>query len=45
LLGIPTEGVVASNHAKGGMGPPSFKDAKLAFAGAAAELRPHMGYY
>jgi uncharacterized protein (DUF2141 family) len=25
LFGIPTEGVVASNHARGFMGPPSFK--------------------
>lgn len=45
FFGIPTEGVVASNHAKGGMGPPSFKDAKFAFSGAATELRLTMGYY
>jgi uncharacterized protein (DUF2141 family) len=44
LFGIPTEGVVASNHAKGFMGPPSFKDAKFAFAGAGMQLRLRMGY-
>jgi uncharacterized protein (DUF2141 family) len=44
LFGIPTEGVVASNHAKGFMGPPSFKDAKFSFPGAATQLRLRMGY-
>jgi uncharacterized protein (DUF2141 family) len=44
LLGIPTEGVVASNHAKGFMGPPKFRDAKFAFSGEAKELRLKMGY-
>jgi uncharacterized protein (DUF2141 family) len=44
LFGVPTEGVVASNHAKGFMGPPSFRDAKFWFAGAATELRLKMGY-
>jgi uncharacterized protein (DUF2141 family) len=44
LFGIPTEGVVASNHAKGFMGPPSFKDAKFSFAGAGTQLRLRMGY-
>ena len=29
LLGIPTEGVGASNNAKGSFGPPKFKDAKF----------------
>lgn len=43
-FGIPTEGMVASNHAKGFMGPPSFKDAKFSFPGAATELRLKMGY-
>ena len=28
-MGIPREGVVASNNAKGSMGPPSFKDASF----------------
>ncbi len=44
FLGIPTEGTVASNNAKGTMGPPSFKDAKFVFAGAPAELRLTMNY-
>jgi uncharacterized protein (DUF2141 family) len=44
LFGIPTEGVVASNQAKGFMGPPSFKDAKFWFPGTPAELRLKMRY-
>jgi uncharacterized protein (DUF2141 family) len=44
LFGIPTEGVVSSNHAKGFMGPPSFKDAKFSFPGTATELRLKMRY-
>jgi len=43
-FGIPTEGVVASNHAKGFLGPPSFKDAKLPFPGTPTEIRLRMGY-
>jgi uncharacterized protein (DUF2141 family) len=37
--------VVTSNHAKGGTGPPTFKDAKFAFSEAATELRLKMGHY
>lgn len=44
LFGIPTEGTVVSNHAKGFMGPPSFKDAKFSFAGSARELLLEMSY-
>ena len=44
LFGIPTEGTVASNNAKGFMGAPSFKDAKFAFTGSPTELRLKMGY-
>jgi uncharacterized protein (DUF2141 family) len=44
LFGIPTEGTVASNHAKGFMGPPSFDKAKFSFSGAASELLLRMGY-
>jgi uncharacterized protein (DUF2141 family) len=44
-FGIPKEGVAASNHAKGFMGPPSFKDAKFSFSAMATELRLKMGYY
>ena len=44
LFGIPTEGTVVSNHAKGFMGPPSFDKAKFSFAGAAPQLDLRMGY-
>jgi uncharacterized protein (DUF2141 family) len=44
LFGIPTEGTVVSNHAKGFMGPPSFDKAKFSFSGVASELRLRMGY-
>ena len=44
LFGIPTEGTVASNHAKGFMGPPSFADARFRFLAVPAELRSTMGY-
>ena len=44
LFGIPTEGTVVSNHAKGFMGPPSFDKAKLSFAGVATALDLRMGY-
>jgi uncharacterized protein (DUF2141 family) len=44
LFGIPKEGTVVSNHAKGFMGPPSFKDARFSFSGTASELPLRMGY-
>jgi uncharacterized protein (DUF2141 family) len=44
LFGIPKEGTVASNQAKGFMGPPRFDAAKFHFAGKATELRLTMGY-
>jgi uncharacterized protein (DUF2141 family) len=44
IFGIPKEGIVASNHAKGTMGPPSFKDAKFSFSGTDAEIHLKMGY-
>lgn len=44
LFGIPTEGAVVSNHAKGFMGPPSFEKAKFWFSGAASEMQLRMGY-
>jgi uncharacterized protein (DUF2141 family) len=43
-LGIPTEGTVASNHAKGTLGPPRYDDAKFAFNGQPAELALRMAY-
>jgi uncharacterized protein (DUF2141 family) len=44
LFGIPKEGTVASNYAKGFMGPPSFDKAKFSFTGVATEVRLKMGY-
>ncbi len=44
LFGIPTEGTVVSNHAKGFMGPPSFKDARFSLLARPSELRLRMGY-
>jgi uncharacterized protein (DUF2141 family) len=44
LFGIPTEGTVVSNHAKGFLGPPSFDAAKFAFAGVDGEMALRMGY-
>lgn len=44
LFGIPTEGTVVSNQAKGFLGPPSFSDAKFSFPGRPTELRLRMGY-
>lgn len=44
FLGIPKEGTVASNHAKGSMGPPSFDKAKFSFSGADGALDLRMGY-
>jgi uncharacterized protein (DUF2141 family) len=44
LLGIPTEGTVVSNHAKGFLGAPSFDKAKFTFAGTASEIQLRMGY-
>lgn len=43
LFGIPKEGTVASNHARGFMGPPSFDKAKFYFPGVASELHLRMG--
>jgi uncharacterized protein (DUF2141 family) len=44
LFGIPTEGTVVSNHAKGFLGPPSFDKARFSFSGAASALTLRMGY-
>ena len=44
LFGIPTEGTVVSNHAKGFMGPPSFEKARFRFSGVPSELQLRMGY-
>jgi uncharacterized protein (DUF2141 family) len=44
VLGIPTEGVGASNGARGHFGPPSFDDAKFKFDGAARDVRIAITY-
>src|SRR5258708_31673730 len=44
LFGIPTEGTVVSNHAKGSFAPPKYDDAKLVFSGQASTLARRMGY-
>jgi uncharacterized protein (DUF2141 family) len=44
LFGIPTEGTVASNDAKGRFGPPSFDAAKFQFAASPIELRLKVNY-
>lgn len=44
FLGVPVEGVVASNHATGFMGPPSYKDARFKFSGKPTEIRLRMDY-
>jgi uncharacterized protein (DUF2141 family) len=44
FLGIPKEGVGASNDAKGHMGPPKFSDAAFTFNGDRLELIIHVHY-
>jgi uncharacterized protein (DUF2141 family) len=44
FLGIPTEGVGASNDAKGFMGPPKFNDAHFEFKGGRLDLAIHIRY-
>jgi uncharacterized protein (DUF2141 family) len=44
FLGIPSEGVGASNDAKGTMGPPSFEKAKFAVGAADLGVTIHLGY-
>ncbi len=44
FLGIPKEGVGASNDAKGHMGPPRFKDATFRMEGASRSLTIHVNY-
>lgn len=44
LLGIPKEGAGASNDAKGFMGPPKYKDAKLKLASGARTLEIKIAY-
>jgi uncharacterized protein (DUF2141 family) len=44
LLGIPREGVCASNDARGRMGPPSWKDARFEFKSDGATIHIHVTY-
>lgn len=44
-IGIPKEGVGASNNAKGRMGPPKYDDAKFDFKEAGQKIEFDMGYY
>jgi uncharacterized protein (DUF2141 family) len=44
LLGIPREGVCASNDAQGHRGPPQWKDARFDFTADGARLQIHVRY-
>lgn len=44
LFGIPKERTVASNEAKGTLGPPKFGDAKFTFSGSDIQMRLHIAY-
>lgn len=44
LFGIPTEGLGASNDARGSFGPPSFEDASFTYGGGELTLRVRVGY-
>lgn len=44
FIGIPKEGVGASNNARGRMGPPTFEDAKFQLNGQALQLNIKIRY-
>jgi uncharacterized protein (DUF2141 family) len=44
FMGIPREGVGASNNAKGHLGPPKFRDASFGFAGNRIDLQITITY-
>jgi uncharacterized protein (DUF2141 family) len=44
LIGIPREGVGASNDAKGHMGPPKFSAASFPYKGGRLDLKIHVNY-
>ena len=44
FLGIPREGVGASNNAKGHFGPPRFGDASFGYAGGSLDLKIVIAY-
>ena len=43
-MGIPNEGVCASNSAKGSFGPPKWKDAKFVYRGGSMQQRVRINY-
>lgn len=43
-MGIPSEGVCASNSAKGSFGPPKWKDAKFVYRGGSMQQRVRINY-
>lgn len=43
-IGIPVEGNVASNHARGFLGPPRWSKARFEFRGEATDMPLRMGY-
>jgi len=44
FIGMPREGVGASNNAKGHMGPPKFSAASFAYVGGRLDLKIHVNY-
>jgi uncharacterized protein (DUF2141 family) len=44
FMGMPKEGVGASNDAKGSFGPPKFVDARFSYKGGSQELTIHLQY-
>jgi uncharacterized protein (DUF2141 family) len=44
FMGVPKEGVGASNDAKGSFGPPKFADARFLYEGGLQELTIHLQY-
>jgi uncharacterized protein (DUF2141 family) len=44
FIGMPREGVGASNDAKGHMGPPKFSAASFRYAGGRLDLKIHVNY-
>ncbi len=44
FIGMPKEGVGASNDAKGSFGPPKFDDARFSYKGGLHQLTIHMRY-
>ena len=44
FIGMPKEGVGASNDAKGSFGPPKFDDARFSYKGGLQQLTIHLRY-